>query len=68
MFFPPRARLAPGRHHSVTVGGIKLLYPGGFATILASNSAFLPACFSGAELKLTPQDIAEIEGTQTLRL
>ena len=22
MFFPPRARLAPGRHHSVTVGGI----------------------------------------------
>jgi hypothetical protein len=30
MFFPPRARLAPGRHHSVTVGGIMLLYPGGF--------------------------------------
>jgi hypothetical protein len=42
MFFPPRARLAPGRHHSVTVGGIMLLYPGGFATILASNSC-LPA-------------------------
>jgi hypothetical protein len=41
MFFPPRARLAPGRHHSVTVGGIMLLYPGGFATILASN---MPSC------------------------